>query len=385
MILLTLSRGKGEETVRLQLPASPAEIGETFAFLDRISLDTTATAILDVSSNVPVLYRCLYDVDVEDSEQFQKLQKLAERTEALSPAKAAIFSGALDAECVWNLEGALTVADRLDEYMLVNNVSSDSELGIYLVNKGIIPFPDRFKPYINYARVGAEYSRDDCTSWWITDGLRIWDATPKEKEKIPAVVLTASLIRNPDERLQALADELNERYGGSWLMPVFMKAIITQPKEQVYETYSPLLDTPQKGYLFHALGMLHYRCYPEGWIYERLGPDGMIALIFWGDYSYGTYDTRFMFERYVELDERWLFDLAKDPEGRKPTVTWQTYNRGGVMYGSYDEMFISLLPRKVENPELKRILRDYFRIRSEKVKVEESITVYKDATERFGD
>ena len=63
----------------------------------------------------------------------------------------------------------------------------------------------------------------------------------------------------------------------------------------------------------------------------------------------------------------------------------QTYNRGGVLYGSYDEMFISLLPRKVENPELKRILRDYFRIRSEKVKVEESITVYKDATERFGD
>ena len=150
------------------------------------------------------------------------------------------------------------------------------------------------------------------------------------------MVLTASLIRNPDERLQALADELNERYGGSWLMPVFMKAIVTQPKEQVYETYSPLLDTPQKGYLFHALGMLHYRCYPEGWTYERLGPDGMIALIFWGDYSYGTYDTRFMIERYVDLDERWLFDLAKDPEGRKPTVTWQTYNRSGVLYGSYD-------------------------------------------------
>ena len=41
--------------------------------------------------------------------------------------------------------------------MLVSNVSSDSELGIYLVNKGITPFPDRFKPYINYARVGAEY------------------------------------------------------------------------------------------------------------------------------------------------------------------------------------------------------------------------------------
>ena len=66
-------------------------------------------------------------------------------------------------------------------------------------------------------------------------------------------------------------------------------------------------------------------------------------------------------------------------------MTWQTYNRGGVLYGSYDEMFISLLPRKVENPELKRILRDYFRIRSQKKKVAKSITVYQDAAERFGD
>ena len=157
------------------------------------------------------------------------------------------------------------------------------------------------------------YSDDDCTSWWITDGLCIWDATPKEMEKIPAVVLTASLIRNPDERLQALADELNERYGGSWLIPAFIKAILTQPKEQVYETYSPLLETPKASYLLNALGMLDHRSYPEDWTFERSGPDGLRALIFWGDYSYGTYDTRFTMERYVELDERWLFDLATDP------------------------------------------------------------------------
>ena len=71
--------------------------------------------------------------------------------------KPPFFSGALDEEHVWNLDGALTVADRLAEYMLVNNMSSDSELGVYLVNKGITPFPDRFKPYINYAHMGAEY------------------------------------------------------------------------------------------------------------------------------------------------------------------------------------------------------------------------------------
>ena len=48
-------------------------------------------------------------------------------------------------------------------------------------------------------------------------------------------------------------------------------------------------------------------------------------------------------------------------------------------------MALEQLPRKVENPELKRILRDYFRIRSQKKKVAKSITVYQDAAERFGE
>mgnify|MGYP000186448517 FL=1 len=75
------------------------------------------------------------------------------------------------------------------------------------------------------------YDNDKCTTWHISQGLGLYAVKPKEMEKIPAVVLTASLIRNPDIRLQELADELYERYGGSWLIPVFMKAIITQPKE----------------------------------------------------------------------------------------------------------------------------------------------------------
>lgn len=78
------------------------------------------------------------------------------------------------------------------------------------------------------------YDGDKCTTWHISQGLGLYKVKPKEMEKIPALILTASLIRNPDTRLQALADELYERYGGSWLIPVFMKAIITQPKEQVY-------------------------------------------------------------------------------------------------------------------------------------------------------
>ena len=48
-------------------------------------------------------------------------------------------------------------------------------------------------------------------------------------------------------------------------------------------------------------------------------------------------------------------------------------------------MALEQLPRKVENPELKRVLRGYFHIRSQKMKVAKSITVYQDAAERFGE
>ena len=139
---------------------------------------------------------------------------------------------------------------------------------------------------------------------------------------------------------------------------VMSKSVYFWPKDITFDAYKKVFADNSMTYsmifsvivtvIFTALGMLDYRCYPDDWTFERSGPDGMIALIFWGDYRYGSYDIGFVFERYVDLDERWLFDLAKDPEGRKPTVTWQTYNRGGVLYESYDEMFISLLPRKVE-------------------------------------
>ena len=71
--------------------------------------------------------------------------------------------------------------------MLVNNVSSDSELGVYLVDKGITPFPERFKPYINYAHVGAEYREKHGGAY--SNGSYVQKKTPEllEKEKFDGV------------------------------------------------------------------------------------------------------------------------------------------------------------------------------------------------------
>ena len=58
------------------------------------------------------------------------------------------------------------------------------------------------------------------------------------------------------------------------------------------------------------------------------------------------------------------------------------YKMGAIL--SADQA-LEQLPRKVENPEPKRVLRGYFHIRSQKKKVAKSITVYQDAAERFGE
>ncbi len=75
MIMLTLSRGKGQESIRLRLPSGPDEAQKALALLEN---GGSHTVIRDVESNVPNLDYRLYDIHLEDQEQFQKLQRLAE-------------------------------------------------------------------------------------------------------------------------------------------------------------------------------------------------------------------------------------------------------------------------------------------------------------------
>ena len=227
---------------------------------------------------------------------------------------------------------------------------------------------------------------EDADFWSLNElFIRIWNAAPNELEKIFPVVLSASIIKTKDNRLMNLADELYAKYGGCWLIPVFIKSILTKPKEEVYDEFSRFLsDVEVAIYLYNAFGMLYYEDVPKA---AEKSFKNIIrrhyALIFWGNYSHGKYDTRCSFKQPVELDKRWLFDLAKNPREEKPKVAFQTYNRrmGGVKYEAYDEMLLELLPLEMEAGELKQALSDYFLVRSKADDGETSL--YRDAQERF--
>ena len=160
MITLRLTRGDSYETVSLQLPATPGEVGEAFARLDEISRHAGETKIIEASSPVRNLGKYLRGMDLS-GDGLDKLNRLTERIDGMSRRERQIFSGALDAESVNGLEDVLRVVDSLADYEIIPEVSSDQELGNYVVDHGLImDFPEAVRPYLDYVAIGAAYYAD---------------------------------------------------------------------------------------------------------------------------------------------------------------------------------------------------------------------------------
>lgn len=78
MLKIHLTRADNYEGVYLQLPATPAEIGEAWAGLDNISDEISSTRIVGAISEVGNIGRYLKSADVNDPEQMKKLNCIAE-------------------------------------------------------------------------------------------------------------------------------------------------------------------------------------------------------------------------------------------------------------------------------------------------------------------
>ena len=157
MITLHLTRSDDYEGVYLPLPSTPAEIGEAWAYLDSISDDVDSTRIVGAVSDVWGIGQYLKSTDVNDSEQFEKLNQVAEIISGLNRDECRTFEGALNAESINSLDDVIAIGERLDHYLLIPKVSTDRELGIYLVETGVMPFDKSVQPYLDYTKIGIEY------------------------------------------------------------------------------------------------------------------------------------------------------------------------------------------------------------------------------------
>lgn len=159
MIDLHLNHGNSHEGVYLRLPATPGEVGAAFGMLEK--LGEGKVTIFDVSCPIQNIRQYIMHTDINDKDDFAKLQKLAESIDAMHKTERQTFSGALDAESINGLDDVLRVADQLEDYVLLPNICNDTELGHYLVDSGYKDVPDAVRPYLDYRAIGAEYYADN--------------------------------------------------------------------------------------------------------------------------------------------------------------------------------------------------------------------------------
>ena len=160
MITLHITRADDHEGVYLPLPTTPAEIGEAWAELETISGDVASTRIVGAVSDVWGIGQYLKNVDVNGSGQFEKLNRIAEIIGSLDRDECRIFEGALNAESVNGSDDVIAIGERLEQYLLIPDVTTDRELGVYLVETGVTPFDEKVRPYLDFMKIGIEYYAD---------------------------------------------------------------------------------------------------------------------------------------------------------------------------------------------------------------------------------
>ena len=100
--------------------------------------------------------------DLYSEDGVEKLNRLAGLVDTMELEAQKVFAGALRAESINGLDDVLRVASNLGQYEFIEGVTTDKELGGWLVEHGKagVDFPKEVWPYLDYAGIGAGYYSD---------------------------------------------------------------------------------------------------------------------------------------------------------------------------------------------------------------------------------
>lgn len=145
-------------------------------------------------SSVEALDRNLKDVVIWDLSGLSQLNELVEAVERMSGRDLQIFSGALDLESISSPADALRIVKNLRQYELFPQIKADEDLGRFLVDTrpvtGKFSFPEEVKPYLDYAKIGAE-QRNALGGVYTSDGfVKRRENAPMQEEASGIIALT---------------------------------------------------------------------------------------------------------------------------------------------------------------------------------------------------
>ncbi len=160
MIQLFMSRSGSSVIVPLRFPASQSAITEASCQLDGASREGK-TKIVEMKSVIANLPSYLGGFEPDSRTQLAQLNRLASIIAKMDSRERNIYAGALDGNSINDLNDMIRVAEQVSDYILIPNVNSDVTLGRYVAVAGQIQgdprFPEAAWPYLDFAKIGAEY------------------------------------------------------------------------------------------------------------------------------------------------------------------------------------------------------------------------------------
>ena len=188
-ITLHLGRRFEGAELHLHLPAAQEEINEKLTWLDDYAEDLRKPVeIRDVDCEIVGIRQYLRMADLSHEGELEKFNTLAGKIEEMDNRQRNILWGALDSESINGLDDVLRVAERLNDYVLLPNITSDIELGRLLVDTGYKNFPESVRPYLDYRAIGAEYYAEHGGAYSPGGYVRRKSSVEQTAEQRPALI-----------------------------------------------------------------------------------------------------------------------------------------------------------------------------------------------------
>ncbi len=154
-MLLFLSHDMDDAAFRIRFPSTLEQIQREIAQQD----GTGPVQIVGTGSCADRMTNYIRYIDLNNEVNIEKLNQLAALVDGMDERSERVFSGVLYAESINGLDDVLRIASSLEQYEFIEGVTSDKELGGWLVEHGLagVDFPEQVRPYLDYDGIGAEY------------------------------------------------------------------------------------------------------------------------------------------------------------------------------------------------------------------------------------
>ena len=207
MTQLRLSVKGAKEGVVLKLPATPAEVSETCAWFEKLGIDPGEVRIIGVNSPIRTIGQYIIGADIHSAGDIAKLNELAEAIDQMDSCQQNIFAGALDSESINSVDDVLKLSKCLDDYIIMPDIDSDTELGRFLVDSGYKNFPQAVKPYLDYRAIGAEYYAENGGAYGLGGYVRRKSSLEQRQERRNALITIYLSTNQAECRLVLPAEE----------------------------------------------------------------------------------------------------------------------------------------------------------------------------------